>query len=226
MRHAVAGYKLNRTPEHRRAMFRNLSAALFQHAQITTTLPKARAVQPFVEKLITLARRGDLHARRRVQKLLGDRYLVDTVEGEDDASDVERDRHGQVREAPRLMHKLFSEIGPRYQDRPGGYTRIVRLGSNRIGDGTDLVVLQLVGEEEGPNVRGRYSRRRRKQNNRAAFHARLRRRGREGEAPEQAPPSPEPESEHVSAEAAVEQPAAEAQAPPESEGAEQQQEKQ
>lgn len=174
MRHRVAGYKLGRDTEHRRAMFRNLAAGLFQHGQITTTLQKAKAVQPFVERLITLARKGDLAARRRAIKLLNDRFLVDTVNGYEDGIDVERDSHGRVVEAPRLIKKLFDEIGPKFTDRNGGYTRIIKLGTHRIGDAGDLVVLQLVGDEEGPQVGGQTSRRRQKADARTAYAAKLR----------------------------------------------------
>ncbi|MBI1372899.1 MAG: 50S ribosomal protein L17 [Phycisphaera sp.] len=166
MRHGMAGYKLGRDTEHRTAMFRNLAAALFQHGQITTSRAKAKAVQPFVEKLITLAKRGDLHSRRLVIARLQDRDLVDRVNefGEPEFNDKT------------LVQKLFDEIAPRYADRAGGFTRIVRLADYRIGDGTDLVVLQLVGEEEesSPRVKGRYSRRRQQQDARTAFAAKLR----------------------------------------------------
>lgn len=182
MRHAVAGYKLGRDTEHRRSLFRNLAAALFQHGQITTTLPKAKAVQPFVERLITTARRGDLHARRRVIALLQDRELFYVHKGgQDPDEDVEV-------EDKTLIQKLFEEIAPRYSDRPGGYTRIVKLGSYRKGDGADLVVLQLVGEEEdnAPKMKGRHSRRRQIQNNRTAYAAKLRKGGAKGQQAEPA----------------------------------------
>jgi len=168
MRHRMSGRKLSRTSAHRIAMFRNLAAGLFQHGQITTTLPKAKAVQPFVEKLITLAKRGDLHARREAIAKLQDRELIHVIKGGAEAEEVEDKT---------LIQKLFDEIGPRFADRPGGYTRIVRLANYRIGDGSDLVVLQLVGEEEGPNVSGRHSRRRSKQDGRTAFAAKLRKAG-------------------------------------------------
>ena len=186
MRHAVAGFKLGRNTGHRRSTFRNLAAALFQHGQITTTLPKARAVVPFVEKLITLAKRGDLASRRQAIARLRDREMVYVVKG-GKADDVVEEKS--------LIQKLFDEIGPAYANRAGGYTRIVKLGRHRIGDGADLVVLQLVGEDDGsaPKVRGRYSRRRQKQDNRTAFAARLRKaRGQGGEAAEA---TPEPASE-------------------------------
>jgi large subunit ribosomal protein L17 len=186
MRHAVAGYKLNRTSPHRRALFRNLAAGLFQHGQITTTLQKAKAVQPFVEKLITLARKGDLASRRRAIARLQDRELIKVIKGGE----------SEEIEDKTLIQKLFEEIGPRYAERAGGYTRIVRLAQHRIGDGGDLVVLQLVDDDKqtGPSVGGRFSRRRQKQDNRTAFAAKLRR-GDKAEAPaadaEQPPPSAE-----------------------------------
>ena len=172
MRHAVAGYRLNRSPEHRMAMWRNMAVALFTHGQITTTLAKAKSLQPFVERLITWARKGDLASRRRVISRIGDPIMI---RSEDDP-DVEYNKYGDVIGGPRVVKHLFDEIAPRFADRAGGYTRIIRLDQHRIGDATDLVVLQLIGEEEaGPQVTGRFSRRRQKQNKRAAFAARLRR---------------------------------------------------
>ena len=181
MRHAVAGYKLTRDSEHRRAMFRNLAIALFTHEQITTTHAKAKAVQPLVERLITMARKGDLASRRRVTSYIGNPILVkedidwDSPPGKAQGYRVDR-RREKLLHGPRVVSKLFKEIGPRYTDRPGGYTRIVKLGRHRIGDAADLVVLQLVGTEEqgAPTMKGRYSRRREKQNNRTTFAAKLR----------------------------------------------------
>ena len=170
MRHQVAGFKLSRDTEHRKSLRRNLVIALFTHGQITTTVPKAKSVKPFAEKLITLAKKGDLAARRRVLKALGDPIMVT----HDDDPNVDRNRYGEITKGPRLVKKLFDEIGPRYADRNGGYTRVVRLGKHRIGDGGDLCVLQLVGNEEGPQVAGQFSRRREKANRRMAFAAQLR----------------------------------------------------
>lgn len=167
MRHRVYGRKLNRDTEHRRAMFRNLAAGLFEHGQIQTTLPKAKAVQPFAEKLITLAKRGDLHARRQVVALLRDRIMCD------DEEKVERNRYGEVRKGPKLVRHLFENIGPQYSDRDGGYTRIVRLAKRRIGDGTQLVVLQLVGTDVGPEIGSRMAHRRRKADGRRDFARKL-----------------------------------------------------
>ena len=185
MRHRVAGRKLGRDTEHRRAMWRNMAVSLFTHGQITTTIPKAKSVKPFVEKLITAAKKGELASRRRViSELGGDPILI----REQDDEDVPRNNYGELlreggrRQGPRLVKYLFEEIAPRYQDRDGGYTRIIKLGRWRKGDGADLCVLQLVGEEEGgPQVAGQYSRRRQKANRRMERAAQLRK-GRTGAA--------------------------------------------
>jgi large subunit ribosomal protein L17 len=135
MRHKVAGRRLGRTKEHRLAMRRNLVASLFQHETISTTIEKAKEVKPFAEKLITLAKKGTLPARRRAIALLGNR---DIIEYED----------GQAVKKGTVIGKLFSELGPRYLDRPGGYTRIIRLSLKRLGDNGQLVLLQLIGTDE------------------------------------------------------------------------------
>ncbi|MHC4507359.1 MAG: 50S ribosomal protein L17 [Planctomycetota bacterium] len=137
MRHRVAGRQLSRTKEHRLAMRRNLVASLFQHETISTTVEKAKEVKPFAEKLITLAKKGTLSARRQAIALLGNRDIVDYEEGQ------------SVRKGT-VIGKLFSELGPRYLDRPGGYTRIIRLSLKRLGDNGQLVLLQLVGSDESP----------------------------------------------------------------------------
>lgn len=135
MRHRVAGRRLSRTCEHRLAMRRNLVASLFEHETISTTVEKAKEVKSFAEKLITLAKKGTLSARRRAIALLGNR---DIIEYED----------GKAVSKGTVIGKLFSEIGPRYLDRPGGYTRIIRLSLKRLGDNGQLVLLQLLGPEE------------------------------------------------------------------------------
>ena len=129
MRHGNAHRKLNRTSSHRTAMFANMAASLIKHEQITTTLPKAKELRPFVEKLVTLAKRGDLHARR---------LAVSRVRDQD-----------QVR-------KLFDTIGPRYQTREGGYIRIMKAGF-RHGDDAAMAVIEFVdrdpaekGKDSGP----------------------------------------------------------------------------
>lgn len=206
MRHRKAGYKLGRTTAHRTAMLRNMAASLFEHGQIVTTVPKAKAVQPFVERIVTKAKRGDLHARRQVIAMLGrDRkafawsYLPkqatdaerERVEQQreraeaffdiPDASDVERNRYGELRKAPRLVKHIFDNVAPRFQDRQGGYTRIVKLGYRRLGDGTPLCVLQFVGAEEGPEVGGRPGTRRKQADRRTAYAAKLRKEGQEAQ---------------------------------------------
>jgi len=130
MRHGVAHRKLNRTAEHRKAMFANMSAALIKHEQIVTTLPKAKDLRPVVEKLITLGKRGDLHARRLAMSSLRDDAMV---------------------------KKLFEVIGPRYKERPGGYTRVLKAGF-RYGDNAPMAVIELVdrdldarGRDSGPS---------------------------------------------------------------------------
>ncbi|HDI00457.1 MAG: 50S ribosomal protein L17 [Candidatus Latescibacterota bacterium] len=116
MRHRRKGRKLNRTASHRRALLANLVTALFEHGSIKTTLAKAKEARPLAEKLITLAKRGDLAARRRALRIVKDKSLV---------------------------YKLFNQLAPKFVDRNGGYTRIVRLG-RRMGDGAHIAVLQLV----------------------------------------------------------------------------------
>ena len=119
MRHGNSGRKLNRTASHRKAMFANMSAALIKHEQIVTTLPKAKDLRPIVEKLITLGKRGDLHARRQAIAQMRD--------------------EGQVA-------KLFAVLGPRYKERQGGYIRILKAGF-RYGDNAALAVIELVDRD-------------------------------------------------------------------------------
>jgi large subunit ribosomal protein L17 len=130
MRHGKAHRKLNRTAEHRRAMFANMAAALIKHEQIVTTLPKAKDLRPIVEKLVTLGKRGDLHARRQAVAQLRDVTMV---------------------------KKLFDVLGPRYQERPGGYTRVLKAGF-RYGDSAPVAVIEFVdrdvdakGADSGPD---------------------------------------------------------------------------
>jgi large subunit ribosomal protein L17 len=124
MRHRVAHRKLGRITPHRRALLRNLATALFERERIRTTLPKAKELRPFAEKLITLAKRDDnrLHARRLAARQL---------------------------QSPAVVKKLFDTIGARFATRPGGYTRILRLGP-RQGDGAEMAYLELVGYEYKP----------------------------------------------------------------------------
>lgn len=119
MRHGVRLRKLGRTSSHRRALLRSLSTSLFRYERITTTLPKAKELRPFAERLITLARRDELHARRQVIKQVSDKDVV---------------------------KKLFDTLGPRFATRPGGYTRTLKLGP-RLGDGAELAIVELIGSE-------------------------------------------------------------------------------
>lgn len=119
MRHGKVHRKFNRTWEHRKAMFSNLAGALITHEQIVTTLPKAKDLRPIVEKLVTLARRGDLHARRQAIAELKDQAVV---------------------------KKLFDVLAPRYAARPGGYTRIMKAGF-RYGDNTAVAVIEFVDRD-------------------------------------------------------------------------------
>jgi large subunit ribosomal protein L17 len=126
---------LSRTSSHRLALRRNLAQSLFEHETISTTIQKAKEIKPFVEKLITLAKKGSLQYRRRAISMLGDRTIVAFEDGE------------PVKKGT-VVGKLFSEIGPRYLDRPGGYTRIIRLALRRLGDNGQVVLLQLLGKDE------------------------------------------------------------------------------
>ena len=116
MRHQRTGKKLGRDSAHRRALYANLASELIEHERIKTTVTKAKAVKPIAEQMITLGRRGDMHARRQAVAFLRSKDIV---------------------------HKLFAELGPRFADRPGGYSRIVRLGP-RPGDAAEMVYLELV----------------------------------------------------------------------------------
>ena len=120
MRHGKVHRKLNRTAEHRKAMFGNMCAALIKHEQITTTLPKAKELRPLVEKLVTLGKRGDLHARRQAI--------------------------AQIRDVA-MVKKLFDVIGPRYKGRNGGYTRVLKAGF-RYGDSAAVAVIEFVDRDE------------------------------------------------------------------------------
>ena len=119
MRHMKSGRHLSRTSSHRQAMMRNLAISLFVHGRVETTPEKAKQTRPFAERLITLARRGDFAARRRAIRLLHD---------------------------PKVVTALFSELGPRYKDRAGGYTRILHMEKRRVGDSARLALFELVEE--------------------------------------------------------------------------------
>ena len=134
MRHRKRGRKLGRTTSHRKALFRNQATALFEHEQIRTTLPKCKELRRVAEKLITLAKRGDLPARRQAAKMLYGTNLRYTPKRGEEARDLDKQA---------ILRKLFDDIGPRYQDRSGGYTRIIR-GELRKGDGAQMGYIQLV----------------------------------------------------------------------------------
>ena len=132
MRHGFRGRRFNRTAEHRSAMFANMSAALIKHEQIVTTLPKAKDLRPVVEKLVTLAKKGGLHARRQAIAQIKDETVV---------------------------KKLFDVVGPRYKDRNGGYTRVLKAGF-RHGDSAPMAVIEFVdrdvdarGQDSGPTMK-------------------------------------------------------------------------
>ena len=136
MRHGIAHRKLGRTTSHRTAMFANMAASLIKHEQIVTTLPKAKELRPVVEKLVTLAKRGDLHARR---------IAISRVR------DVEQ------------VGKLFETLGPRYADRQGGYIRVLKAGF-RYGDNAPLAVVEFVdrdpaekGKDSGPTAEANFA---------------------------------------------------------------------
>ena len=139
MRHRKAGRKLNRNATHRLALYRNLTMALIRHERIITTLPKAKAVRPFVEKLITLAKKNTLHARRLVISRLGPMAEAEVKPEKDEDGDAD---HRTV------VQKLFSDIAPRYATRPGGYTRVLKRHEHRLGDAGATAYLELLKEGE------------------------------------------------------------------------------
>ena len=139
--HLIRGRQLSRDTEHRKALRRNMVQSLIEHGRIKTTLPKAKEVKGFAEKLITLARTNTLTARRRVIAKLQDRRVVD------ENQDFILNEKGHART---VVQKLFDEIAPRYAGRSGGYTRIIKLAQWRIGDAGDLVMLELINEDKAP----------------------------------------------------------------------------
>ncbi len=120
MRHRLKGKKLNRTSSHRKALLKNLSQALIKHEQIMTTISKAKTLKPFVDKLITIGKKGDLHARRQAISKLGDQKLVT---------------------------KLFDVLSKRYENRKGGYSRLIKAGY-RYGDNSPMAIIELVERDE------------------------------------------------------------------------------
>lgn len=143
MRHKKKGRALNRTRSHRKWLLNNLITSLFVHEKIRTTKAKAKEARPLAEKMITFAKRGDLHARRQVLRFIRDKEAV---------------------------RKLFETLGVRFKDRPGGYTRILRIG-NRVGDNAPMALLELIPEEETRKSGGRKRRRRGKKKETEAARA-------------------------------------------------------
>lgn len=171
MNHRRSQRKLNRTSSHRRAMQRNLAQSLFEHGEVRTTVPKAKDLRPFAERLITLAKRalsGNLTARRRIHQLMGDRQMIPAEHREAYAvlSDAKRRqvriarsgrlfRTGAARggagfTAEMISHRLITSVAARYADREGGYTRLIPLSDCRLGDKARLAIVQLVGGETAP----------------------------------------------------------------------------
>ena len=134
MRHRKAGHKLGRTASHRKALLRNMATSLIENERIITTEGKARALRPFAERLVTLGKRGDLHARRLALRRVRSKAAA---------------------------RKLFEDIGPRFADRPGGYTRIIKMGL-RDGDAAPMAMIQLLGPDEKPRKKAGTRRRRRR----------------------------------------------------------------
>ena len=158
--HLIRGRQLSRDTEHRKSLRRSMAQSLFEHGKIRTTLPKAKEVRSFVEKLITLARTGTLNARRRVIAYMNDRQLVDE----------DQEFTGQS-----VVQKLFSEVAPKFADRPGGYTRIIKTAKHRIGDGGGIVILELAHEATPPKgtVRRSAGLRRKRNERKHQFASRL-----------------------------------------------------
>lgn len=198
MRHGMHFYKLGRTSEHRRALCRNMAQSLIEHGRITTTVAKAKNLRPFIEKLITLAvrsrqaaARGDqaaaLRARRQIHVLLGDRAIIpkahrESYESMSNAARAKAQRSGSGRRyrtgdpkgrqaftAESVIRRLMDTVAPRFEHRAGGYTRMVPLPNWRIGDGSMLAEVQLVGDEEAPTALAKPKRSARKRQTEARY---------------------------------------------------------
>ncbi|MGN6505032.1 MAG: 50S ribosomal protein L17 [Tepidisphaeraceae bacterium] len=175
--HLIRGRQLSRDTEHRIALRRNMVQSLFEHGKIKTTLPKAKEVKGFAEKLITLARTNTLNARRRVIAKLNNRRIVD------ENQDFILNEKGQART---VVQKLFDEVAPRYVGRSGGYTRIVKLGTWRIGDAGDIVQLELINEDKAPTgtIRRAAGLRKKRAEKKQQFAAKVLKKGDKAEAAE------------------------------------------
>ena len=214
MRHLVARRKLNRTKEHREALRRNMAQSLFEHGQIRTTLVKAKDMRPWVERLITLARKargGSVPAWQRLRAILGDRAVIgkDNQEEYEDMSDAQRSRvlrsrsgrryrlgqprGGQKFTALSIVHHVINTLAAKFENRPGGYTRVIRLGRVHKGDAAPVAVLQLVGEEESPGTVTRSEKSARQQRTKRRYAAAaeaVKKRARGGKAEEGAAVAP------------------------------------
>jgi len=182
--HMIRGRQLSRDTEHRIAMRRNLVQSLFEHGKVRTTLPKAKEVRALAEKLITLARTGTLTARRRVIAALNDRRLVDE----------KQEFTGKT-----VVQRLFDEIAPKFADRSGGYTRIVKTAKYRIGDAGNIVVLALLTETETPRgtIRRSAGLRRKRNERKHQFAGRILKKGEKvekAEKPAETAPTAAPEA--------------------------------
>ena len=232
MRHRIHHRKLNRTTKHRRALNRNMAQSLIEHGQIRTTLPKARNIKPFFEKLLTLAiksrrladaddRAGSLRLRRRIERLLGERSLVPAEHRDDyeQMSDTARRKTLRMSTGRRyrtgepkgrlqftgesIIYRLLEKVAPRFEDRPGGYTRLIKLPLRRIGDHSQLAIVQLVGDETQPSslTKPEKSARRRRADSRYALAIKLTKQRPKSESPkaeskpaaEVEPPAEQPE---------------------------------
>jgi large subunit ribosomal protein L17 len=143
MRHLNAHRKLGRTSSHRKSLLRNLATSLIIHERLVTTLPKAKELRPFVERVITLGKRGDLHARRQAAAYFH--------AGNQNWNDGPRGQRPERTAGVAAVAKLFDVVAARFTERPGGYTRIIKLGK-RKGDGAELALIELIGSEYKPAV--------------------------------------------------------------------------
>jgi large subunit ribosomal protein L17 len=206
MKHRVKARKLNRTPSHHKAMQRNMAQSLIQHGRVETTIQKAKDLRPFFEKLVTLARGaklGSVTARRQIHKLISDRSFV-PAERQDAYDDLSLAKRRKALRAPSgrrfrtgkpkgkmaftgesITHRLINTIAERYLNRPGGYTRLIKLAKRRIGDGGQLAVIELVGDESGPGTLARpvKSARKRRADSRYALAVKLAKQRRVGSRP-------------------------------------------
>ena len=188
-RHLVRGRQLSRDTEHRKALRRNMIQSLIEHGKIRTTLPKAKEVRSMAERVITLARTNTVLNRRKVTAMINDRRLVD----------AEQEFTGQY-----VVQKLFDEVGPQFVDRPGGYTRIIKLSDFRIGDGGNIVILQLLTEKNAPRGTARRSAglRRKRNERKQQFASRISKKGGKSESPKG---NPEEKGSDVGVEVAQEE---------------------